>query len=176
MPLPVLVSVLFVVLAVAVTGLLVVAPRSGRGRDLVGSQLAAAHAPDRGPSRGPDDAELRRQIEVLLRQKSKIHAIKLLRDQRPMSLRDAKTEVERIEAGLGSGTAVTGYGTGVAGFGSAVASPPSGYGAGPAGVPPEVIAQVRELKSRNQLIQAIKVMREHTGMGLRDAKEAVERL
>jgi ribosomal protein L7/L12 len=46
----------------------------------------------------------------------------------------------------------------------------------PAGVSPEVLAEVRELKSRNQLIQAIKVMRQHTGMGLRDAKDAVDRM
>jgi large subunit ribosomal protein L7/L12 len=153
-------AVVLIVVAVAAAGLLllVVARRSGRGRDLVGSQLAAT----RPAPRGLDDAELRRQIEALLRDRGKIHAIKLLRDQRPMSLRDAKTEVERIEAGLG--------------FGTAAATPPRGYGIVPAGVSPEVLAEVRELKSRNQLIHAIKVMREHTGMGLRDAKDAVDRL
>ncbi len=156
--------VLLVLVAVAAAGLLllVVARRSGRGRDLVGSQLAAARTGDRPAPLGISDAELRQQIEVLLRQRGKIHAIKLLREQRPMSLRDAKDAVERVEAGLALGTAP--------------AAPSLGSGYLPSGVAPEVLAQVRQLKSRNQVIQAIKVMRQHTGMSLRDAKDAVDRM
>jgi ribosomal protein L7/L12 len=42
-----------------------------------------------------DDAALWREIETLLRQGKKIHAIKLLRDHTGMSLAQAKTTVER---------------------------------------------------------------------------------
>lgn len=38
------------------------------------------------------------------------------------------------------------------------------------------MARVLELKQRGKLIEAIKVYREATGAGLREAKEAVERL
>jgi large subunit ribosomal protein L7/L12 len=34
--------------------------------------------------------------------------------------------------------------------------------------------EVRELKAEGNLIQAIKVYREHTGLGLKEAKDAVE--
>lgn len=37
-------------------------------------------------------------------------------------------------------------------------------------------AQVRQLKASGSAIQAIKLVREQTGMGLREAKDAVDRL
>jgi ribosomal protein L7/L12 len=167
--LPVLLAVVAVVAAGVL--LLLLTRRSGGAHDLVGSQLATAQGADTPALSGPDDAELRRQIEMLLRQRNKIQAIKLLREQRPMSLRDAKTEVERIEADIEIGTTA--------------APPPATYATKlpspshtdrPGGVAPDVLAQIRDLKNRNQLIQAIKIMRQHTGMSLRDAKDAVERM
>ncbi|MFG3342119.1 ribosomal protein L7/L12 [Glycomyces sp. NPDC048151] len=41
---------------------------------------------------------------------------------------------------------------------------------------PDPLADVRELARRGKTIQAIKAYRERTGVGLKEAKEAVERL
>jgi ribosomal protein L7/L12 len=38
------------------------------------------------------------------------------------------------------------------------------------------LAEVRQLKESGNVIQAIKVYREHTGLGLKEAKDAVEAL
>jgi large subunit ribosomal protein L7/L12 len=43
-------------------------------------------------------------------------------------------------------------------------------------VEPDFMAEVRDLKARGKLINAIKVYREATGVGLKQAKETVERL
>jgi large subunit ribosomal protein L7/L12 len=40
----------------------------------------------------------------------------------------------------------------------------------------EWLAEVRALKDQDQVIQAIKLYREHTGLGLKEAKDAVEAL
>jgi ribosomal protein L7/L12 len=143
---------LVVALAVLAAGLLlfVLTRRRGGDIDLVASQMArrtkAAPAP-------LSDAALRRKIEMLLAGRGKIEAIKLLREQRPQSLRDAKAEVERIQAGR-----------------------PAAVPRVPAGVDATVLAQVRDLKRRGRTIEAIKLLRQRTGMSLRDAKEAVERM
>lgn len=41
---------------------------------------------------------------------------------------------------------------------------------------PDVVAAVRELARAGQVIPAIRLVRTHTGMGLRDAKELVENM
>jgi large subunit ribosomal protein L7/L12 len=41
---------------------------------------------------------------------------------------------------------------------------------------PAYLAEVRDLKARGKVINAIKVYREATGVGLREAKDAVERM
>lgn len=46
----------------------------------------------------------------------------------------------------------------------------------PMDVTPTVPLEVRELASKGKKIEAIKVLREQTGMGLREAKETVEGL
>ncbi len=162
-------ALLVVVVVIAVLGLLalVLARRAGRGRDLVGAQLAATGTADRRAPERLDDVQLRRQVEAMLRQRGKIQAIKLLRDHHPMSLRDAKEAVERIEAGAGGP---------VWPAAPPPATPAWAMPLSPADLPADVLAQIRELKSRHQLILAIKLLRQHTGMGLRDAKDAVERL
>ena len=44
----------------------------------------------------------------------------------------------------------------------------------PAGLAPETLAAIREELARGNKIHAIKLMREATGLGLADAKQAVE--
>jgi ribosomal protein L7/L12 len=41
---------------------------------------------------------------------------------------------------------------------------------------PDPLAEVRHLARQGKKIQAIKVYREHTGVGLKEAKDAVEQL
>ncbi|MGC9670471.1 ribosomal protein L7/L12 [Planosporangium sp. 12N6] len=153
-------KVLFVALVVGALGcvLRIAAARlSARSTDLVGSPLTEARLGGvRGPATGGlDDAALRREIEALLRQRKKIRAVKVLRDHRPLlSLVEAKRAVESIEVGgpLPGGPATT-------------ADP---------GL--DVLERVRRLRDANRKIEAIKVLREHTGMSLAEAKAAVERM
>lgn len=46
----------------------------------------------------------------------------------------------------------------------------------PEGIPPEVIAELRQMLAQDQKIHAIKRFRELTGCGLAEAKDRVERL
>jgi hypothetical protein len=47
---------------------------------------------------------------------------------------------------------------------------------GPDGIPPEVVAELRQLLAGNRKIEAIKRLRELTRCGLAEAKDWVERL
>ncbi len=47
---------------------------------------------------------------------------------------------------------------------------------GPEGIPPEVVAELRQLLAAGEKIQAIKRLRELTHCGLAEAKDWVERL
>jgi ribosomal protein L7/L12 len=46
----------------------------------------------------------------------------------------------------------------------------------PGGIPPEIVAELREMIARNQKIHAIRRLRELTGCGLAEAKDRVDRL
>jgi ribosomal protein L7/L12 len=100
--------------------------------------------------------ELHRQVADLLRQRRKIQAVKLVREQTGLGLAEAKAVVDRVEAGQ--------------------PLPPVAPAGQPAVVRPEVVEQVAELKRRNQPIQAIRLLRQHTRMGLAEAKRYVDRL
>lgn len=114
--------------------------------------------------RGPED------IASLARSGKKIAAIKAYRQMHGVGLREAKEAVERIAAGealpgptphqddspfarLNTDTA---------------ASPRSGDAAS--------LEQIRALIRSDNMIQAIKVYRELHGCGLKEAKDAVERI
>jgi ribosomal protein L7/L12 len=145
---------LWALLAVIVVGgllLLVRARRRSLGTDLVGSQLAAANKATL-PTGPLEDAELRQRIAALMRNGRKIQAIKLLREHRPMSLADAKAAVEREDLTW------------------------------PPGHRPEatldaaLLAEARRLAREGRNIQAIKLVRQRTGLGLVEAKQLVDRL
>jgi len=95
--------------------------------------------------------------------------------QEQVDFDDLKARVTKLEAAVaalqaqaavGSGTAVGGipYGTAQAAVPSAGALPADGAW----------LAEVRALKESDQLINAIKLYREKTGVGLKEAKDAVE--
>ncbi|MEZ4703249.1 MAG: ribosomal protein L7/L12 [Rhodothermales bacterium] len=92
-------------------------------------------------------------IADLIRQGQKIEAIKALREATGVGLKEAKEEIERLERGLSPSTHPL----------------PSDAGA-------ELPEEVRLLMASGKKIEAIRVLREQTGMGLKEAKEAVERV
>jgi ribosomal protein L7/L12 len=134
-----------------------------RGGDLVGDQLAARQAkPDADqagrPTASLTPAELERRLRELLVRRKKIQAIKLLREHTRVGLKEAKDAVERVE--VGQPLWVQGW------------APSAGI---PRLAAPN-LDQVRALKRQGKLIQAIKMYRELTGAGLKEAKDAVESL
>ncbi len=54
--------------------------------------------------------------------------------------------------------------------------PPSGSGEWPAALPADVEADVRALLGQSRKLEAIRIVRAATGMGLGEAKEFVERM
>lgn len=99
---------------------------------------------------GPNHESLEGEIRALLRQGRKIEAIGLYREQAGVGLAAAKDAVERI-------------------------------GRGDSPTPNEVVAdttenQILELLAAGRKIAAIKLYREQTNSGLKEAKDAVEAL
>jgi ribosomal protein L7/L12 len=94
----------------------------------------------------------------------KIEAIKLYREATGAGLAEAKRAVEELEEQWRSG----------------LSSPDvtmPGPGAGPGNIPtPLQLDQIRRAACDGDKIQAIKLYREATGLGLAEAKQAVERL
>lgn len=81
---------------------------------------------------------------------------------------DLKARVARLEAAFAS--LASRQDAAVA----AAATSPAGVASAPPVVDP--LAEVRMLKQRGEAINAIKLLREQTGMGLKEAKDAVDRL
>lgn len=98
------------------------------------------------PDVSPDDAELL----GLIREGKKIEAVKLYRERHPVGLKEAKDAVEALAAGRTP---------------AAAATPDDGDN-----------DDVLELVRGGKKIQAIKIYRERYGVGLKDAKDAVEAL
>ena len=108
------------------------------------------------------DAGVMEEVRALTVSGQKIQAIKLLREQSPgLSLVTAKAMVDRIEAAANRPRA-----KGVPGDNVPSASPK----------PLDVELEVRGLKAQGEQIAAIKLIREHTGLGLQDAKDYVDSL
>ncbi|MEV4417473.1 hypothetical protein [Catellatospora sp. NPDC049609] len=156
-----------VLLAVLVVVLLAMPARARRRRhdptDLLGSALAAreaeharsAHAA--GPPAAGAEA-LVQQVRLLMGQRKKIHAVKLWREATGVPLAEAVRAVELIAAG-----------------GTPGVRPAAGQPAGPpAG--PELMANARDLKRQGRLIEAVKLVRRHSGLTLREAKDVVDSL
>ena len=156
MPEPIL-----IILAVVVAVLLVIVLRRPReDTDLIASQLAAREqtAAAKASSRGLDE-QLRRRVAAMLAQRQKIQAIRLVIDRTGMRLHQAKAAVEEIERS-----------------GRWHPRPTDLVGNTVSQLPAHVVEHIRDLARRGRKIEAVKAMREHTGMGLAEAKRAVERL
>ncbi|WP_053202831.1 ribosomal protein L7/L12 [Jiangella muralis] len=103
---------------------------------------------------GMDRAALDDAVRALLAEGKLIPAVKLVRERTGFGLKDAKEYVERLPAGA-----------------SAPPSAPS-----PDTVTPEAMAHIQQLVAQGKTIQAVKVLREHTGLGLKQAKDTVDRM
>jgi ribosomal protein L7/L12 len=145
-----------IVVVVAVVVLLIVLRLMLSRRDR-GTELFVTEA------RGPQslDGPLEDQVRILMRQRQKIQAIKLVRERTGIGLKEAKDAVEELErtdrlpADLPSGRGMKGRGAPVAG---------------------EFLAQARRLKDQRRAIDAIKLIRAHTGLGLKEAKDLYDSL
>ncbi|WP_116951526.1 ribosomal protein L7/L12 [Jiangella endophytica] len=115
------------------------------------SPPASAPAPA-APSGGGslDDA-----VHALLAEGRLIPAVKLVRERTGFGLKDAKDYVERVQAG---------------------AAPAAPAAVSPETVTPEAMAQIQQLIAQGKTIQAVKELRAHTGFGLKQAKDTVDRM
>ncbi|WP_166378455.1 ribosomal protein L7/L12 [Catellatospora methionotrophica] len=155
-----------IVLLLAVIVLLLVRRRRADPTDLLGSAMAArnteharsAHAAHAGAPAAGGDA-LVQQVRSLMAQRKKVPAVKLWREATGVSLAEAVRAVDLIAAG-------------------GLPSPPA------AGLPPtaqrlagpDLMANASALKHQGRAIEAIKLVRQHTGLGLREAKNIVDGL
>lgn len=102
------------------------------------------------PSRSPSPREPPETLQELLRAGKKINAIKVYREQHGVGLKEAKDAVERMMAGQ------------------------------PHELPPKALlrevndSEIEASIRRGALIDAIKLYREKNGVGLKEAKDAVE--
>jgi ribosomal protein L7/L12 len=116
--------------------------------------------PASGPVTLPDDG--RAEIDRLVVAGQKIQAIKLLRTSVPgLSLKDAKDRVDAWHTTRGIDL-------------SKPAAGPATADATWAGLAPDVVAEIDRYIAGGKLIQAIKLVREHTHWGLVEAKQWVD--
>jgi len=122
-------------------------------------KVLGAYTPAAGPApvKAADAAPIEDRVKALLARGEKIEAIKLMRETNGMSLAAAKDSVEAIEQ-HGRPT------LGEMGMMSTVR------------LAQELGNEVQHLVAQGQKIEAIKRVREQTGLGLKEAKEIVDRL
>ncbi|MEV4411364.1 ribosomal protein L7/L12 [Catellatospora sp. NPDC049609] len=145
-----------IVLLLVVVGVLLARRRRPDPTDLLGSALAeraAEHA--RAAAGPPDAAALRQQVLQHLAQQQKILAVKAYRDATGAPLAEAVRAVEQIAAG-------------------AAAPAPRQPLSVP--LPPDLLATARQLTQQGRKIEAVKVVRQRTGLTLREAKDVVDSL
>ncbi|GAA2111236.1 ribosomal protein L7/L12 [Actinomadura alba] len=141
----------FLFLCLILLGLLAMAGQSRR-RDVVRMPPQVAL---------PSDVEM--SVRDLIARRRKIEAIKLVRESTRLGLKDAKDLVDAMEAGHPVGGLTGG-------------PVPTGL-FGPAGmVPAPTRERAEELVAKGRLIEAIKLVRQETGFGLREAKDYCEAL
>lgn len=140
-----------IVLALFTLGLLVWLGQRGKGR----ADESAPPAPGLSSSSPPPPASSAGLdgVRAALAAGRKIEAIKLYRELTGLGLRESKDAVEAMQSG------------------APVTAPPRVAAPSPAG-----LDEVVRLARTGQLIMAIKLYRELTGMGLKDSKDAVEKL
>ena len=128
-------------------------------RELTGCSLAEAKAAVEALQRGESPSTPRFRMQQLdmnevtrwLRAGQKIRAVKVYREMTGMGLREAKEAIEAMERGEQPSTSARAAGQ----------------------YPADIVAQIEALIP-HQKIMAIKLYREHTGVGLKTAKDTVE--
>jgi ribosomal protein L7/L12 len=113
------------------------------------ADAAPALQPADWSAAGGEIEELRRDVEAVLQSAGKIAAIKLYRERTATGLAEAKSAVEAIER-------------------QSPAPPPPMAG--------DLEQRVLALLQGGKKIEAIRIYREQTGVGLKEAKDAVEML
>jgi ribosomal protein L7/L12 len=94
------------------------------------------------------------QYAELLRAGKKIEAIKMVREVTGWGLAQAKDYVDHLERGEGA---------------PQLPQPRAPWSG-------EIPSEVRTLAAQDKIIEAIKILRAYSGMGLREAKDVVEKL
>jgi ribosomal protein L7/L12 len=138
------------------------------GTPFAGAQEAASFPGAGGLQSEGDKEALLAEIEQLVVQGKKIAAIKLYRQRTGLGLREAKDAVEQIEHTL--------FVRGPSSLARTQMDETNTSGRREVNME-ALLSEVEQLlKQRNQKIVAIKLYRERTGMGLREAKEAVDQI
>ncbi len=105
---------------------------------------------------GSSNPQWLESVRQLVQSGQKIEAIKIFRQHTGMGLKESKDAVEALAAGLGVTTTIR----------STQSSQLS----------PEASSQVMQLLRDNRKIEAIKLIREQTGLGLKEAKDIADAL
>ncbi|WP_222720506.1 ribosomal protein L7/L12 [Actinomadura sp. HBU206391] len=138
---------------------------------LIGLLATAGAARRKAVSMPPQVAlapEVEASVRDLVARRKKIEAIKLVREHSGLGLKDAKALVDAVEAEYSLDPGSGRFG-GPGGF--------PGPGFGPAGrVAPQTRARAEEIIARGAMIEAIKLVRKETGLGLIEAKDYCEAL
>jgi ribosomal protein L7/L12 len=108
----------------------------------------------------PVGGSLEDEVRALVRRGQKIQAIKLVRERTGLGLKEAKDAVEDLEA------------TGRLRVPGGARGPAKLDGLAPA----DVVARARMLKAQRRAIEAVKLIRTHTGLGLKEAKDLYDSL
>ncbi len=117
--------------------------------------MSKANPPPGTDAMAPGAAALPPDVLEALARHNAIEAIKRLRGATGLGLKEAKDVVDAYLQGR-----------------PVPALPPSGGAASFASVPPAVLAALHQ----GQKIEAIRLLREHTGLGLKEAKDVVDAL
>jgi large subunit ribosomal protein L7/L12 len=128
--------------------------RRDRGRELFVTEATGRTVLTKA-SGALDATPLEHEVIRLLERRQKIQAIKLVRQHTRLGLKEAKDVVEEVER--------------------------TGRLRLPQQTPPPFVAQdvlgeARRLKHAGKAIEAIKLIRQHTGLGLKEAKDAYDAL
>lgn len=112
------------------------------------------------------------EIDALVSAGQKINAIKLYREHAGVGLKEAKDRIDHwsISTTAPHLAAVTNAGAAHSSITPAAATPSSVRAA----LPASVVADIDRLVASNQPISAIKLVREHTGLGLKDSKNVID--
>ena len=146
----ILIAALILVLPIVLTKLL-----SGRSRDTAIVRGAPPAGKPSVEARRPD--ALRLEVTGLLAQGGKMEAIKLMRDKKGLGLAEAKAAVETI------------------GREEAIVTPAPGLMATIQRAQ-QMSEEVRRLATTGRKVEAIRMLREKSGIGLKEAKDLVDRL